>query len=227
MSTSNPVTLFWQSRTRVFDLDGTLVDTLPDLLEALNLALADLHLPEVDGGLVRASLHGGLEGSASAALRFHGAPEHLHAQLVALYERHYQAVSGAGAVPYEGVSSLLQMLAQRGEKPAVCTNKTQDRAVELLQSLGLLDHIATVVGADTCARRKPYPDPLLHALRLLGGEPISSVLVGDSALDVQCARAARVPCLFFASGYGRAEEIDAGPGLLQFGAYQELLDRAG
>lgn len=222
MSSPAAATLFWRSKTRVFDLDGTLIDTLPDLHEALNLALQDLALPAVDRGVVQASLHEGLEGSARAALLKLRAPVDWHPKLLGRYELHYEQVSGTYAKPYPGVHALLARLVQIGERPAVCTNKSEARAIELLARLGLVDAFVTVVGADTCSHRKPHPEPLQHALTVLQGEPEASVLIGDSFLDVQCASAAQVPCIFFASGYGSLES--ASQHLVRFTDYRELLD---
>jgi 2-phosphoglycolate phosphatase len=222
LSASAAATLFWSSRSRVFDLDGTLVDTLPDLHAALNLALQDLQLPAVDRHLVQASLHEGLEGSARAALLKLRAPVDWRPLLLERYELHYKQVSGTYAMPYPGVHGLLDRLVQIGERPAVCTNKSEARAIELLARLGLIDAIVTVVGADTCSHRKPHPEPLLHALTALRAEPEASVLIGDSSLDVQCAAAAQVPCIFFASGYGTLDHAPQGP--VRFSDYRELLD---
>ncbi|MDH4392122.1 MAG: HAD-IA family hydrolase [Aquabacterium sp.] len=211
--------LFWSRAVRVFDLDGTLVDTLPDLTRALNVALSDLGLPEVDSALVRASLHAGLEGSVDAALVAAGAPAALTDMLLARYRLHYDALLSEQSLPYPGVPELLEQLRLRGDRLAVCTNKQEPQALRLLGSLGLAAYFSSVVGADTCGQRKPHPAPLLHAIGALGGTCVQALMVGDSVVDLHCAQAAGVDCVLFAGGYGTGAE---GP-VSRFESYAELL----
>jgi phosphoglycolate phosphatase len=216
----NAAALFWSRRWRVFDLDGTLVDTLPDLAGALNQALRESRLPAVPAPLVRASLHAGLEGSVAAALVYLNAPAEMRGLVLARYRRHYDLGLALRSAPYPGVARLLAAVAARREPMAICTNKPQRQAEALLSALGLNHHFAVVVGADTCSERKPHPLPLLHALRRLGGPPEEALFVGDSEVDAACAAAAGVPHLWFAGGYGvvdahaRRAHIDAFDALL-------------
>lgn len=211
--------LFWSRAVRVFDLDGTLVDTLPDLTRALNAALADLGLPRVDAGLVRASLHGGLEGSVEAALVAAGAPVALSPLLLDRYGLQYDAMLTEQSRPYPGVPELLERLRDRGDRLAVCTNKQEPQALRLLGRLGLAAFFTSVVGADTCGQRKPHPAPLLHAVEALGGSSAQALLVGDSLVDLHCARAAGIDCLLFGGGYGNGTE----EATQRFSSYAELL----
>jgi phosphoglycolate phosphatase len=194
--------LFWSRSARVFDLDGTLVDTLPDLARALNAALLDLGLPPVPAPLVRQSLHMGIEGSVDAALQSMQAPAALHDLLLARYHVHYDDTPALLSRPFPGVHELLQRLQARGDRLAVCTNKPQVLAQRVLGMLGLAPFFGTVVGADTCDHSKPHPAPLLHAIGALGASRAQTLLVGDSAVDLACAEAAGVDCLLFAGGYG-------------------------
>lgn len=194
--------LFWTRPVRVFDLDGTLVDTLPDLARALNAALSDLGLPPVPAALVRQSLHDGIEGSVEAALQALRAPAALRELLLARYQVHYDDTPAQLSRPYPGVHEVLQRLLARGERLAVCTNKQQVLAQRVLGSLGLAPFFSVVVGADTCDHRKPHPAPLLHAIGALGASRSQTLLVGDSAVDLACADAAGVDCLVFRGGYG-------------------------
>ncbi len=211
--------LFWSRPHRVFDLDGTLVDTLPDLSAALVQALGDLGLPAVGEDVVRDSLHSGLEGSAAAALASLGASAGHFPALVDRYTKRYAALNGLYARAYPGVRELLVRLRAYSVPIAVCTNKPEALACELLDRSGLLHHFAVVVGADTCDQRKPHPAPLLHALAAIGGEPQTSVLVGDSRHDVHCARAAGVASIFRDGGYGVAP-VASPP---RFSCYEQLL----
>lgn len=216
---STAAALFWSRPHRVFDLDGTLVDTLPDLADALDEALADLGLEPVGADVVRDSLHSGLEGSAAAALAALGAPARHFPRLVERYVSRYAQANGRRAAVYGGVRPLLDHIARRGERLAVCTNKPEALARGLLVRTGLLPYFSAIVGADTCTQRKPHPEPLLQALAQIGGGPITGVLVGDSRHDVHCARAAGAACVFHDSGYGRAPVL-APP---RFSSFLEIL----
>ncbi len=186
----------------IFDLDGTLIDTIVDLTVALNLALYDHRLPAIGRDLVRSSLHGGLEASAQAALRAAGASLNRYPALVESYRAHYRAVSGKFSRPYRTVPSTLFSLHSRGARLAVCSNKAETEARELLERKGLDGFFEIVVGADTFKARKPDPEPLLGAIARLGGMASDAVFTGDSQVDVDCARAAGVDCVFFNGGYG-------------------------
>jgi phosphoglycolate phosphatase len=188
--------------SRVFDLDGTLVDTLPGLTQALNQALADLQLPRVDASLVRDSLHGGLEGSADAALAGLQVDTARRSALIQHYRDCYDQQMDRESRLYPGVRELLEHVHRRGHRMAVCTNKLQTQACRLLQRHGLLPLFEAVIGADSCAWRKPHPQPLRLAMQAIDGRAETTVLVGDSHVDVACAAAAGVDCLIFTGGYG-------------------------
>jgi phosphoglycolate phosphatase len=210
--------LFWSARALVFDLDGTLVDTLPDLTRCLDQALIAEGLPPAGPALVRRSLHGGLEGSVAAALAGHPAAAR-HAAVLARYRALYDADPAEASRPFAGVVPLLQRLRRRQRPMAICTNKTEATARQLLQRLGLAEGLEVVVGADTCGRRKPDPAPLRLALSMLRTDADQALMVGDSPVDRDVACAAGLRCLIFGGGYG-------GPGLEglpRFDDYRELL----
>ncbi|MFM1989937.1 MAG: hypothetical protein RJA99_2894 [Pseudomonadota bacterium] len=188
------------SRTAiVLDLDGTLIDTLPDLVRTLNAALADFGAAPVPATLVRTTLHGGLEASAAAAAALAGLDA---APLAARYAEHYARAPDRLALAYPGVDAMLEHLVRRGHRLAVCTNKRSTEAERLLAKVGLLAQVPVLVGADSCEHRKPHPLPLRTALLRLGLAPTDGILVGDSLVDVETARAAGVPCVIHAGGYG-------------------------
>lgn len=210
--------LFWSARAVVFDLDGTLVDTLPDLARCLDQALLDEGLPAAGPALVRRSLHGGLEGSVDAALAG-GMAVFRRAAVLARYRALYDADPARASRPFAGVVPLLQRLRQRRCPMAVCTNKTEATARRVLQRLGLAEGLDVVVGADTCGRRKPDPAPLRLALAMLRTDADQALMVGDSPVDRDVACAAGLRCLIFGGGYG-------GPGLEdlpRFDDYRQLL----
>lgn len=192
----------FEKPVQVFDLDGTLIDTIVDLTVALNLALYEQRLPPIDRELVRASLHGGIEASARAALVAANAPEVDFAPLLEAYRRHYRAISGKFSRVYRGVPSVLARLRSRGARLAICSNKAEAEARALLARKGLARYFEVVVGADTCGLRKPAPEPLLMAISRLQGRPESSLFTGDSHIDIDCASAAGVDFALFDGGYG-------------------------
>jgi phosphoglycolate phosphatase len=187
---------------QIFDLDGTLVDTLVDLTVALNMALYDHRLPPVSRDLVRASLHGGFEASVRAALEAADAHDDRFDPLLASYQHRYRAVSGKLARVYRGVPRKLAELRRHGARLAICSNKTEAEARRLLELMGIAGFFEAVVGADTCGTRKPDPEPLVKAIDLLGGNRGHALFTGDSHVDVACAHAAGVDCAFFGGGYG-------------------------
>lgn len=210
----------------VFDLDGTLVDTIPDLTVTLNRALAELGLAEVGSDLVAESLHGGLEGSVDAALKRQAADglravdPTLRGKLLRRYEYHYALNVSESSRAFADVEEVLARLRRQGAALAVCTNKSQVLSERLLSNLGLLSYFDAVIGAAPRRPRKPAPQPLWEALQRLGGEPARAVLVGDSWVDVHCAQAAGVACLIHGNGYGRI--TTTAPGIERiFHAYSE------
>ena len=189
--------------TIVFDLDGTLVDTAPDLIGALNAVLtregvAALPLERARNmvGLgVRVLLDRGL-----AAERVRVSPvrfEQLYADFLTLYESRIAAESR----PFPGAAEALQWLARRGWTLAVCTNKLEYLSRKLLGELGLLDRFAAVCGGDTFTVRKPQAEALLNTLARTGGDPRRAVMVGDSKTDLDTARNASVPIVGVSFGY--------------------------
>jgi phosphoglycolate phosphatase len=194
--------LFWSRRFRVFDLDGTLVHTLNDLAGALNQAVREMGFKPVPTTLVRASLHAGLEGTVAAAVTYLRLPHEVQAPMLARYRRRYAEGLVLRSTPYDGVPEMLAHLSARGDAMAVCTNKPERQAEDLLVALGLRRHFAVVVGGDTCGECKPHPAPLRRALVRLGAAPSESLLVGDSNVDNACAQGAGVPHVWFTQGYG-------------------------
>ena len=217
-----------ERKALVFDLDGTLVDTIPDLTVALNRALAELGLEEVDRDLVAQSLHEGLEGSVDAALKRQAAngtrvaDPALRGELLRRYDNHYALNVSESSRAFAGVEDVLARLRRQGAALAVCTNKSQVLSERLLSALGLIGYFDAVIGALPQRPRKPAPQPLWEALQRLGSAPAGAVLVGDSWVDVHCARAAGVDCLIHGAGYGRITTAAPGIGRI-FHAYSEWL----
>lgn len=205
-------------RAVVFDLDGTLVDTLPDLCYAMQVSLLRLQLPAISDCIVRASLHGGLEGTTHAVLDTltATAPDSVtsvsYEHLLATYRAAYRDHLWRASRPYAGVKAMLNALRDRGVRMAVCTNKAEAEARQLLRALELDCHFDALIGGDTLHLRKPSPEPLLHALARLETTPDAALMVGDSQVDLDCARAAGVLCRIFSGGYGDLDPTRLAPG---------------
>jgi phosphoglycolate phosphatase len=209
-------------RAVVFDLDGTLVDTLPDMMVAMNAALAELGAAGVPPIVVRTTLHGGLEASAAGAIAYLGLPASMTEPLAVAYAKHYARTPARRASAYEDVPALLDRLVRDGVRIAVCTDKRDRQAEQVLEATGLLSRVAAVIGADACSRRAPDPSPLRLALSRLGVDADDTAFVGDSLVDVQAARAAGVDCVLHVCGYGVVGANESGVNA-RFGRYRTLV----
>ena len=202
----------------IVDLDGTMVDTLGDFVQALQRMVADLPLPYRDF-VVEQALVERLVGKGSENL-IKGLLAHidqgvaatdnvaLFEQAWASYQHHYRAVNGRYSEVYPGVRDALAGWQQAG-LPLVCvTNKPAAFARDLLQEKELASFFPLVIGGDTVARKKPDPMPLLHACERLGTVPGRTLMVGDSSNDAQAARAAGCPVLLVSYGYNHGEPVD-------------------
>ena len=208
-----------------FDLDGTLVETAPDLLGTLNQIM-------VEEGLSPVSLEDGrvyIGQGAMARLRkgFDQAGRHLTDETAAvLFPRFieiYSARIADESRPYPGLEAALDGLQARGAKLVVCTNKRTTLSVSLLQKLGLLDRFEAVIGADLAPKQKPDASHVIAAVEAAGGSPARAVMVGDSLNDVASARAAGVPSIVFPFGYTEIPARDLGADRF-IHHYDELID---
>ncbi len=194
-------------KAALVDLDGTLVDTLPDFLVALNATLAELGLGAVDRSFVARTVGKGSEHLIRSTLAHVGAPQAEYERAWAAYQRHYRAANGRAATVYPGAAEGLQRLADAGWRLACVTNKPTDFARTLLDATGLARFFAFTFGGDAFARRKPDPLPLLEACRALGSAPSHTLMIGDSSNDAAAARAAGCPVLLATYGYNHGEPV--------------------
>ncbi len=187
----------------VFDLDGTLVDTAPDLLDSLNHTLDAGGVARTDvAGFRQFVGHGGrvmIERAYQAQRRDFAAGE--HDRLFALFLEHYGANIPGQSKPYPGVVEALDRFRDAGYLLAVCTNKTEDLSKRLLVGVGISGYFAAVCGQDTFAFRKPDPRHLTETILLAGGNPDRAVMVGDSRTDIDTAKAAGIPVVAVDFGY--------------------------
>jgi phosphoglycolate phosphatase len=187
-------------RAVLFDLDGTLADTAPDMARTVNMMRTARHLPTVPLEAVRPHVSKGARGMIGAA--FNVTPD--HAEFQAMREeflRIYADNLCVDTVLFPGMEDVLDTLEARGIAWGVVTNKFERLARPVLEGLGLATRAAVIVGGDTCPRPKPFPDPLLHAAGLLGIPPAVTLYVGDDERDVQAARAAGMPVIVAGYGY--------------------------
>ncbi len=187
----------------VFDLDGTLIDTAPDLLDSLNHSLEAGEIRAVDQFTFKRLVgHGGkvMIERAYAAERKALAPSE-HERLLQLFLDHYTANIPGKSRPYPGVLQAIARFEDAGYALAVCTNKYQANSLALIEALGLTRHFTAVAGQDTFPFRKPDPRHLLKTIELANGDPARALMVGDSRTDVDTAKAAGIPVVAVDFGY--------------------------
>lgn len=189
--------------TLVFDLDGTLVHTAPDLIASLNHCLREAGMDPAEQEAI--GFHVGMGSRAmierAYALRSRAlAPDELE-RLSALFLRHYAAAIPGDSRPYPGVLDAIERHRAAGFRFAICTNKPEALARKLTQGLGMASLFAATCGADTFAFRKPDPRHLLETIRAGGGDPGQAVMVGDSRTDIDTAKAAGIPVVAVDFGY--------------------------
>jgi phosphoglycolate phosphatase len=189
--------------TLVFDLDGTLVDTAPDLVAATNHVLEHIGLPPVAEESLRPWIGHGAKRMVERAIG--PAAERLsQAEREALLERYFDYYGRHIAVasrPFEGAVAALERFHSAGARLAVCTNKMERMSKSLLDALNLSRFFVAVAGRDTLQAFKPHPEHLLGTIRMAGGDAARAVMVGDSAIDVATAKAAGVPVVGVSFGY--------------------------
>ena len=192
--------------TLVFDLDGTLADTAIDLGNALNFTLIGAGMPPVPQGTLSSII--GRGGRAMIAKAFALAGHSVEgAELEALYTTfvaHYRAHIADESHLYEGVQEAIANLQQKGWRFAVCTNKFEAPARQLLEALDYAEAFETICGQDTFTVCKPHPDALRQTIVKAGGDPTRAVMVGDSETDILTAQAAGIPVIAVDFGYSEA-----------------------
>jgi phosphoglycolate phosphatase len=187
-------------RAVVFDLDGTLIDSAPDLRAALNRVLARHGLPALDSATVQGMIGDGakvLVTRAFAAYQRQAGAGELEAFLA-----DYEANSLVETKVYPGIEAALTAIQAAGHPLAVCTNKGTAASRIILQSLGLLKFLPVVIGGDSTGYRKPDPRHLQAALTAL--QASEAVMIGDHENDMAAARGLAIPAIFVSWGYGAA-----------------------
>jgi phosphoglycolate phosphatase len=198
-------------RAVLFDLDGTLLDTVDAIAAALNQALAERALAPLPVAEVRVMIGRGGPMLIERALQRLGAAldQRGQAALLERYFQHYEQIESGdehSARIYPGVGACLRQLQRLRLPLAVVTNKQHHLAVGLLARLGLSEYIDVLIGGDSCERRKPDPQPLQVACKALGVDTAQALMVGDSINDVLAARAAGMPVVCVPYGYNEGND---------------------
>lgn len=196
----------------VFDLDGTLVDTAPDILAYLNEMLAELDRPALDIGAVRAMIGDGVKRLMIRGLEASGGvPDRLDLdELFHRYLERYTHEPVRSSKPYPGIVQALDALESAGMRLGVCTNKPQLPTDRLLAKLDLERYFGAAIGGDALPTKKPDPAHLEAVLERLSVDPKRAVLIGDSETDLKTARAAGTPCILVTFGYTAIPASDLG-----------------
>ncbi len=210
--------------TVVFDLDGTLVDTAPDLMAGIDLLLTEKGLAPVPQSLIRPLISVGSRAMLKAALTHH---QHTidADEFDAWWQRYleiYAATIADRSRPFPGLVDLLERLRRDGARLAVCTNKAEGLSRKLLGLLHMETTFHAIAGRDTFPNCfKPDPEHVLGAIRLAGGTPQRAVMVGDSDVDIAAARNANVPVIAVTFGYVQAPIASFAPDAV-IGHYDEF-----
>ena len=201
------------ARTIVFDLDGTLVDTAPDLINALNFVLDREGLPPVPMHAARNMIGAGARRLIERGLELEGRAAGVAdiTRLTSDFIDHYAAHIADLSRPFEGLEAALDDLGARGYRFAVCTNKLEWLSKLLLDKLGLSARFSAICGADTFGVSKPDPAILRQTVARAGGQMSSAIMVGDAGTDIGVARRAGIPVIGVAFGYTEVPIADLKP----------------
>jgi phosphoglycolate phosphatase len=195
-----------QNATLVFDLDGTLVDTAPDLVAATNHALAALGLPLVPAETLRQAIGFGARRMIVDGLKHTGVTlsETDIDRLLVRFLDYYEPNLARESRPFDGAIPVLERLRAKGARLAVCTNKRLNLAERLLKELEIDGLFAAIAGRDSFPVHKPHPDHLTGTVRMAGGDLATSLMIGDTGIDIAAARAAGIPVIGCTFGYSEA-----------------------
>lgn len=194
----------------VFDLDGTLIDSAPDIAYALNAATGRRGLAPFTLAEVKEMIGGGVPQLVERALIARGFPRTELMPLVDDFLALYGENLTTRTLIYDGARELLEQLRGEGRRLGICTNKNHELTLAILDELNLSKYFGAVFGEREGFARKPDAAPLLETIAALGGSPDSALMTGDSEADVACARAAEIPSVVVTFGYSKVAPQDLG-----------------
>ncbi|MFA7668666.1 MAG: HAD-IA family hydrolase [Burkholderiaceae bacterium] len=202
----HPLLLENDVRGLVFDLDGTLIDSAPDIIHGLRVTFEEGGLGRLPEDYFPDNLHGTSDGIIRSILADMGWPIPADlAPIKARYVEHYAALGHQRTQAYTGVHDVLSACRDAALPLGICTNKVHSNAIAAAQKVGIHDLFDFISGADTWPASKPSPVPLLETIRMLGLTPEQCLYFGDTSVDAECAHAAGVRFVLYESGYGDAE----------------------
>jgi phosphoglycolate phosphatase len=209
----------------VFDLDGTLIDSAPDMHRAVNLMLADRGLASLTLPEIRSMVGDGASALIARALAARQCVNADPSTALEQFLKHYEAEPTAGTRTFQGVSATLERLQAAGLRLAVCTNKPSRLTAMILERLGIARFFVRIVAGDTLPFRKPDPRALLEVINGFRVAKAATVMVGDSEVDAATAHGAGVPFVLMTYGYHRGpiEDISSVATLDQFHELATLL----
>ncbi len=213
----------------VFDLDGTLVDSVPDLHAAANAMLRECGCRPVSPVEVRHMVGDGVPALVERALAASGGDRVAVSDALPRFLSFYEANAARLTRPYPGVRETLGLLRRRGYRTAICTNKPQRATIAVLQGLDLSALFDAIAGGDRFPMRKPDPRHLLGVVAELDGEAARAAMIGDSENDAAAAHAAAMPLVLMRHGYARVDPATLGADALldHFADLPAALDRLG
>lgn len=221
-----------QVKLIAFDLDGTLLDSVPDLTKAIQLTLAELNLPNQQQDSVRDWVGNGARVLVKRALSGNikaDVPNDLFERAYPVFLRHYAEHLNENSALYTGVEQILPALKDAGILLACITNKPEQFTLPLLKELGLLELFSKVVCGDTFKHRKPHPMPLLETVKFFNVSPDQAIMVGDSVNDIAAAQAAGFYSICVDYGYHGGDdvhELGADVVISDFSDMSQLLQQA-
>jgi phosphoglycolate phosphatase len=187
----------------IFDLDGTLVDTAPDLINTLNHILEQENHPPAPEPLMRTMISEGARAMLVKGFELAGEQKSAEQfdELTRRFIAHYADNIVHSSRPFEGVIKALDRLASNGHAMAICTNKTERLAKKLIESLAMDDYFRAIIGADTLEVKKPHPGHIWGTIEAIGASRDHAVMIGDSETDIRAAQAANIPVIAVNFGY--------------------------
>ncbi|MBN2905535.1 MAG: phosphoglycolate phosphatase [Rhodobacteraceae bacterium] len=204
----------------IFDLDGTLIDSAPDIHAAVNKTLAEVGAGELPYDTVRGFIGNGVAVLIERVIDAQGLDQGRHGALLEIFLRHYEADPATLTTLYPGVQDAIETFRDEGWKMGVCTNKPEGPTRAILSAFGIDGFFDSVVGGDTLDVKKPDPAPLLACKEQLGAR--AAVYVGDSEIDAECAQKAGIRFALYTEGY-RKGEVDDMPQDARFSDYDVLV----
>ena len=213
----------------LFDLDGTLVDSVPDLTNALNQVLSERGHAPLTPEEVKPMVGDGVPALVGRAFAARGGGAEEAAEVLPRYIAFYEANATRLTKPYPGVRETLAELRRRGYRTAICTNKLQRATVRVLRGLELDELFDGIAGGDRYPVRKPDAGHLLELIREMGGGAERAAMIGDSENDAAAGHAAAMPVLLMRYGYARAEPETLGAAAVvdRFPELPQALERLG